>query len=130
MLAFGYDEKGKKIIEPMVGLQQWEEWHAGQEQIIEKLDIKKETSAGQQEATPIAPVIEKKKKKLSFKDQRDLDNMESNIKKAEALLAELTAESLKPENSSNSKKLLELTESMARAQAEVDRLYARWAELE
>ena len=71
-----------------------------------------------------------KKRKLSYKDQRDLDTIEERIAAAEARLGRATAESALPENMSNSVALARLSKEMAEAQAEVDRLYARWAELE
>ena len=55
--------------------------------------------------------------------------MDENIQKAESELATLTAEYEKPENLSDSKKLIELSEKISKAQAEVDRLYALWEKL-
>lgn len=132
LLAFGVNEKGEPELVPMVGLSQWESWH--EEQVAararaEAASVRRsvpttaETVAG---SAPVAP----RKRKLSYKDQRDLDSMEENIQKAEARLAELEAESAKPENAANSVRLTELSQELAKAQAEVDRLYARWAELE
>jgi ATP-binding cassette subfamily F protein uup len=76
-------------------------------------------------AQPEAP----RKRKLSYKDQRELDGMEAAIHAAEARLAELTRESEKPENLSNAVLLARLTQELSDAQAEVDRLYSRWSEL-
>jgi len=122
LLAFGADEKGKKTLTPMVGLDQWEEWYEDQA----KIRLKLKSSAGKSAAQNTS---DGKKKKLSFKDQYELDHMDENIKKAENLLAELTEESTKPENISNSKKIIEITEKMGKAQAEIDRLYALWERL-
>jgi ATP-binding cassette subfamily F protein uup len=55
--------------------------------------------------------------------------MEAKILATEEKLAAMTAESTRPEVVSNAAQLLELTEEMARLQAEVERLYARWQEL-
>lgn len=55
--------------------------------------------------------------------------MDENIKKAEDLLAKLTAEYEKPENLADSKKLMEISEKISKAQAEVDRLYKLWEDL-
>jgi ATP-binding cassette subfamily F protein uup len=119
ILAFGLDEKGRKTITPMVGLDQWEVWHE------EQMKLKNRAAASR--AAPSAASA--KKKKLGYKEQRELDHMEENIQKAEGRLAELTAESAKPENISNPKKLMALTQEMGEVQAEIDRLYARWSEL-
>lgn len=56
--------------------------------------------------------------------------METRIQEAEALLARLSDESARPETAANATRLVELTQEMGAAQAEIDRLYARWAELE
>ncbi len=121
LLAFGLNSKGEKIIEPMVGMEQWEEWNVDQERLRDKFKDGPKVAA-----TTDAP---EKKKKLTYNDQRDLDNMEANIQKAEALLEKLTTESQDSKVVSNPKKMQELSEQMAKAQTEVDRLYKRWEEL-
>jgi ATP-binding cassette subfamily F protein uup len=105
-------------------LDQWEQWHS--EQLKSRVAPSKSTSspAG---GTSGAPA---KKKKLSYKDQRDLDTMEERIAAAEAKLAKATAESALPENSSNAVTLARLSKEMADAQEELDNLYVRWGELE
>ncbi len=123
ILAFGLDLKGKKVVERFAGLAQWENWQATQAQIVEAAP------------TPEAPVPSPQtgkggKKKLSFKDQREFDGMEAKIQKLEAELAIMTAESQKQEVVANGKRLVELSEEMGKTQSEIDRLYARWAELE
>jgi ATP-binding cassette subfamily F protein uup len=113
-------------------LDQWEDWHSEQ--------LKGRQSSSKGVAAPSVPgaptpgtgaALEsaQKKKKLSYKDQRDLDTIEERIAKAEARLALATSESARPENMSNSVVLARLSQEMAEAQAEVDRLYARWQEL-
>jgi ATP-binding cassette subfamily F protein uup len=124
ILAFGRDAKGNKTIEPFVGLEQWEIWHESQKNILPAAN--KSPVA----AEPVRAPEKSPKKKMSFKDQHELENMEKNIKKAEQALAALAEESNKPANASNSMKLSELSEKMSAAQVEIDRLYGRWAELE
>ncbi|HEY8279594.1 MAG TPA: ABC-F family ATP-binding cassette domain-containing protein [Bdellovibrionota bacterium] len=122
ILGFGKNPKGGKTIEKFANLAQWEAWHEKQDLIKaapDKGEKAKETSS-----TP-AP----EKKKLGFKEQRELDGMEETIQKKESRLAELTAESAKPELAANATKLLELTREMSQLQKEIDRLYARWQEL-
>lgn len=126
LLAFGIDAKGSKIIEPLVGLEQWEAWHEEQE-ILKKNLLKQVTQNNDALTTTEAP---KSKKKLSFKEQREWDSMEANILQTENKLNQLTTESSKPENIANAQLLIKLTEEMAQAQQELDRLYARWAELQ
>ena len=71
-----------------------------------------------------------KRRKLSFKDQRELDGMEASIQQAEARLQQLTEESSHPENISNATNLARITQELSLAQSEVERLYVRWGELE
>lgn len=76
----------------------------------------------------IAP--DRKKKKMSFNETRELAGMETKIQSTEAELKALQDASVNPEHQSNSKKLAELFQSIAEKQTELDALYARWAELE
>jgi len=122
ILAFPADGSGK--LTPCADLAQWEAWHRAEES---RLAAAAAPAAPKAAAAPTGTAA---RKKLSYKDQRELDGMEAAIHKAEAELARLTEESLRPEHASDAKKLGELTALLAKAQAEVDRLYARWAELE
>ena len=103
-------------------LSQWEEWFQDQSQpIVEK---------GRGEACNVSPAAAVKKKKLSYKDQREFDSMEATVQKAEAQWSALQKESELPHVASNSVKLLEIMAEMEKLKAEIDRLYQRWAELE
>jgi ATP-binding cassette subfamily F protein uup len=111
-------------LESFADLGQWEAWYARQPQA--DAPAPKTAKPAAPETPAPAPA---RKRRLGFKEQRELDAMEANIHAAEELLARLTAESALPENASNASALSELTRKMAAAQAEIDRLYARWAEL-
>ncbi len=69
-------------------------------------------------------------KKLSYKDQRDWEQIESMIAKAEASLDLANQKVSDPSIASSSIKLQEACLEAEKIQAEVDRLYARWSELE
>jgi ATP-binding cassette subfamily F protein uup len=71
-----------------------------------------------------------KKRKLTFKEQRELDTMEATILEKETRLGELHAESCGDECMRNPKRLAECMQKIADLQAEVDAHYARWSELE
>jgi ATP-binding cassette subfamily F protein uup len=88
--------------------------------------IAKPTSAANAASVPGAGP----KKKLSYKEQREFDGMESTILGKESAIAKLSAESELPENARNAVKLAKIMGEMAELQAEVDRLYAKWAEYE
>jgi ATP-binding cassette subfamily F protein uup len=106
----------------MVGLNQWETWYAEEA----------ETSAGANAAArpKTAAPTSAPRRKLSYHDQREWDTIEARIAGAEARLTALRAEQDSPEVASNHSRLVELEIEIAAAKAEVDRLYARWAELE
>lgn len=69
-------------------------------------------------------------KKLSYMEQREWDSMEAQILEAEEKLALAQAHTQDPGISANAAKLQEACMAAETAQTEVDRLYARWAELE
>ncbi len=117
------EERGQ--LTSFASLGQWETWFTDRSrkprsQLAETLP-----------STPVsADVPTQKKRKLSFKEQRELDSMEEILHRTEKELAHWTAESTKAENTSHAGKLLEISQKMTQLQAEIDRLYVRWSELE
>jgi ATP-binding cassette subfamily F protein uup len=69
-------------------------------------------------------------KRLSFKDQREWDGMEAAILNAEAAMTVIQKEIEDPATARDPMKLHERCRELAEAQETVDRLYARWQELE
>jgi ABC transport system ATP-binding/permease protein len=69
-------------------------------------------------------------RKLGYQDQREWDAMESRILEAEARLYKAQAAAADPKVASDHEALQARHTELANAQAEVDRLYARWAELD
>jgi len=70
------------------------------------------------------------KKKLTYLEQREYDGMEQAVEDAEASLAEARRRAEDPSIASDAAALQARFAELAAAQAEVDRLYARWGELE
>ncbi len=68
--------------------------------------------------------------KLSYKEQRELDGMEAAIEAAETRKAELEAQLADPAVYSNGPKVAEVQKDLEATATEVDRLYARWQELQ
>jgi ABC transport system ATP-binding/permease protein len=68
--------------------------------------------------------------KLSYKDQRELDGMEAAIEAAETRKAELEAQLADPAVFSSPSKVQEVQQQLEPATREVERLYARWQELQ
>jgi ATP-binding cassette subfamily F protein uup len=105
---------------------QWEDWrrrNSGKAKPSKKEESKKAEAA----APVVSAAAPASKKKLSFKEQRELDGMEDAIAKLEAKQKELEADSVK--FGANASKLLEITQALSANQAEMDRLFARWSEL-
>ena len=71
------------------------------------------------------------KKRLTWKEQKELEGMEEAIQTAETQVSELEAIFADPEfHAKYGRQTAELTTRLAEAKAEVERLYARWSELE
>jgi ABC transport system ATP-binding/permease protein len=126
ILAFEFDSNGRKKLVPYSGLTQWTQAQAKQKKAnsgralptLQTEDVKSNTKGS------------KPSNKLSYNDQREYDSIEKKIHELEAKLEALTSESSQPSLSTNSKKLGELAQQMGATQKEIDRLYARWQELE
>ena len=68
-------------------------------------------------------------KRLGYQAQRELDGMEAAIEAAETQRTAAEAELLRPDVYSDGRRAADAQATLAAATAEVDRLYARWAEL-
>ena len=142
ILAFDCPVPGKSSSEiiSFSNLEQWENWRlTGKNPNPPKLLNKNSGSpsgSSKTQAAPSAPVTSNPgttstaKKKLTYKEQREWDAMESDIRAAEAELDRWSTESAKPELASNSVELGKALKAMSAAQEVVTQLYARWAELE
>ena len=117
--------KQKKLV-AFADLAQWENWHEQEE--AERKKMLASESAVKRADTEAANAS--KKRKLSFKEQREWDSMETNIHQAEAAIAKLTEESHHPENATRASRLEEIFQELSEKQSELDRLYERWSELE
>jgi ABC transport system ATP-binding/permease protein len=113
-------EEGR--VTTFAGLDQWEEWHRTQVAAARG----GRASAGPS-PTSAAPAP---RKKLSFNQQREWDTIEARIAEAETKVKGLEAELQSPAIASNAARIIALADEVAVAQTEVDRLFARWAELE
>lgn len=72
----------------------------------------------------------RKPKKLSYREQKEWGTIEDTILKAEEQVATFQAAMQDPAVVSNAAELQARSEALVAAQAEVERLYARWAELD
>jgi ABC transport system ATP-binding/permease protein len=108
-------------IVPFASFAQWEVWRAQQLETEKAAGARsKETGGGARPG----------RRKLTYAEQREYDAIEETLARAEAALAEATAESERPEHASDAGRLVELIAAVGTRQEEIDRLYSRWAELE
>jgi ABC transport system ATP-binding/permease protein len=103
---------------------QWEIWQRGQK------GAAKEAIAAAAPTTVVAPREATARKKLSYKEQRELDSMETRIAEAEKLLQVKHDLLLDPQVMSDAPRLRQLSLELEADQKAIDDLYARWAELE
>ncbi len=125
ILAFHVKPGEEGHVSAFAGLSQWEEWHAAQGPATRASRAAALAAVAVEAAPAPAP-----RKKLSFNLQREWDGIEARIADAEGKLSALEAEAQSPAVVSDAARLVALAEHSAAARAEVDRLYARWAELE
>ena len=79
---------------------------------------------------PVRPQPASAKKKLSYLEAREWEQMEARIVEAEQELEAIRAEMQSPDVASDGVRLHECYLKMQAAEARVESLYARWAELE
>jgi ATP-binding cassette subfamily F protein uup len=78
-----------------------------------------------------APAPAPAKRKLSFKDQRELEQLPARIERLENEIGERTAAMNEPSFfQQDSAAIVQANETLAALQAELDAAYARWSELE
>jgi ATP-binding cassette subfamily F protein uup len=114
-MVIGLDGKGE--VGTFADYSQWEAWRS--EPPPEKVEVREKASA---------PSGTEVRRKLPYIEQREWDGMEARILEAEQELAACDREV--QEAASDAKRLPEAYAKLQNAQARVEELYARWAELE
>ncbi len=99
--------------------------------------VRRLAETGRETARPSAPpgtprreASRGRPKKLGYLEQREWDEMEKRILEAEGRLEACRKAAADPSISADHQALAARIEALSAAQAEVDRLYGRWAELE
>lgn len=100
------------------------QWEAAQER---KATEERRSQVSKENSAPAPP---SKRKGLSYKEQKEWDQIEVKILGAEARVATCKVAVNDPAIASSAADLQERYAALHAAQAEVERLYARWAELE
>ena len=126
ILAFDTRPGAPRGVVPFASLGQWEAWRA--ETVAAEKSAAAAGAAGP--AGGPAATAPGARRKLGYKEQREYDAIEATLARAEAALRDARADSERPEHASDAAKLVALLAAVDERQAEVDRLYARWAELE
>ena len=91
---------------------------------------RKEEAKATRAAAKAASPVQEKKKKLNWNDQKELDGIETTIHTAEDNVAKLQVTMNDPKVLADHARLRDVCDQLEAAQKEVDRLYARWTELE
>jgi ATP-binding cassette subfamily F protein uup len=110
----------------------YEQWEAASEQAPQPAAAVVSDSATTSLPTPPQPSPQGGgggKKKLSYKEQREFEQMEGKIHEAEALVKKLEGEAAEPRTLADHRASQEVFAKLDAAHAEVTRLYERWAEL-
>jgi ATP-binding cassette subfamily F protein uup len=129
LLAFGAtggEQEG--VVTRLAGLDQWEAWRGGGGAAGGEGSPRAKAAPGAAPAPAPAPA--RAKPPLGYLERRELDGMEARILAVEGEREALLAETERPENRSDAARLVELLRAIDEKQAEVDRLYARWSDLE
>jgi ATP-binding cassette subfamily F protein uup len=110
----------------------YDQWEQGRRAVAEEVE-EAERGAGRSRGATAkvgADGTAGRSRKLSYLDQREWDEMEGRILEAEERLEACRASAADPAVAADHVALAARLEALGVAQAEVDRLYARWAELE
>ncbi len=110
---------------PFADYAQWEAWERDRE-----AREAAGPAARPKASAPAVPDAVARPKKLGYREQREWDEMESLILAAEERRDACAAAAHDPAVASDHEALTSRLNALVEAQAEVDRLYARWAELE
>lgn len=100
------------------------QWEAAQ---VRNATEERRTQASKESSAPAKP---SKRKGLSYKEQKEWDQIETKILEAEGRVAACQVATNDPSISSSATDLQERYAALHVAQTEVERLYARWAELD
>jgi len=126
-IVLGFDGLGG--IERFADYSQWDAWQESQQK-DEDEDEPSDAAGARPQATAGATQAAVAKKKLSYKEQRELDSMEERIAEAEQTLHERQTALQDSSIVSDGPRLHSASLQLDEARKAVDQLYARWAELE
>ena len=107
------------------------QWESAQERAAGSgPDFNNENASSESPSDGASASPARKAKKLSYREQKEWGTIEENILKAEEQVSACQAAMHDPAVVSNAAALQDRSQALVAAQAEVERLYARWAELD
>jgi len=112
------------------GYTDWERWRDARDKSRAENSRQRATAPARQDAAPATPAAPPRRK-LSYKDQRELDALPAKLEQLEQRKAQLTAET--GDASFYSRPRAEVSarlQELAALEAEIETAFARWAELE
>ena len=127
-IVLGFDGLGS--IERFADYSQWDAWQEEQQTQHGKIEIPEATGRLRATAAAVDIPAGPAKKKLSYKEERELESMERRIAEAEQLLHERQAALQDTAIMSDGPRLHAASMALDAARKAVDELYARWGELE
>jgi ATP-binding cassette subfamily F protein uup len=131
-IVLGFDGLGG--IERFADYSQWEAWQEAQAEekakIVAAAVPARAVSESSRLAAPVATSAFAAKKKLSFKETREMETMEQRIAEAEERLHAMQEALRDPAIVNDGARLHKASLELDEARRAVDQLYARWAELE
>jgi ATP-binding cassette subfamily F protein uup len=120
-IVLGLDGGGA---ESFADYSQWESWQAGRRESTKiRARVKESPLVGTEKPTPA-------RRKLAYLEAREYATIEQRIAEAEQALHAKRAQLEDPAIASDGPRLITVHEEMETAQKTVDKLYARWSELE
>jgi ATP-binding cassette subfamily F protein uup len=125
--AFSKDPQNNSVLNRFASIYQWQQWFEQQAATTIKSERDTKSLA---HANHTVRSSGSSKPSLTFSEQHELKGMEQKILVAESKLNALVAQCSDPKVMANAKELAALSTQLAAAQLEVEKLYARWAELE
>jgi ATP-binding cassette subfamily F protein uup len=126
-IVLGFDGLGG--IERFADYSQWDSWQEAQQEEREQSEVPEPVVRARVAGREVAPAAAAKKR-LSYKEERELEIMEQRIAEAEQALHERQAALHDTAIMSDGPRLHSASLRLDEARKTVDQLYARWAELE
>ncbi len=126
-IVLGFDGLGG--IERFADYSQWDAWQEAQQEESDRAQIPEPVVRARVAGSQVAPAAAAKKK-LSYKEERELESMEQRIAEAEQALHERQTALQDTGIMSDGPRLHSASLELDEARKTVDQLYARWSELE